>query len=101
LEWRNAVSKTREDVLCTEARVALDIQDACNLKGVIYRLSCAREELSALGRDKGTDWFNNHPIMRLYASKIHSLTGMGLSDIDRFAEAYTLCERMAAGEDCY
>ena len=44
-------------------------------------------------RGKGTDWVNNHPICRLYASKIAHLTGM-------FTSANTLAFHAQAEELC-
>lgn len=91
-----------KEIIQREAQKALDCQDACNLKAIIPSMNQARDLILELGgRDKGTDWFNSHPIMQMYASKIHSLCGMGLSDVDAFSKAYDLCQRMARGEDCY
>lgn len=86
------------------AQTALFVQNACNLKGIVYSLALAQELILNLGgREKGTDWFNQHPIMRMYLSKMHSLSGLGLSDdVAAFGKAYDLCCRMAEGEvDCY
>lgn len=93
----------RVQMLSRLAREALAVQDACNLKGVIVGLAEAREQILLLGgRQQGTDWFNRHPIMRLYASKIHSLAGLGLSDEGAFSAAFELCSRMAQGDvDCW
>lgn len=85
-----------------QAQRSLDVQNACNLSGVVVSMEMARENiLNNGGREKGTDWFCKHPIMQMYASKIHDLTGMGLSDSEAFGKAYDLVVRMAAGEDCY
>lgn len=93
----------RAQVLSQLARDVILVQDACNLKGVIAAFMRARETiLDYGGREKGTEWFNHHPIMRLYASKIHHLTDMGLSSTESFELAFQLCQRMASGEvDCY
>jgi hypothetical protein len=42
-----------------------------------------------------TDQINRHPIVQLYASKIHDLARMGLSDQDRYGKAYDACKRGA------
>lgn len=58
------------------AQMALDVQDACNLSGVLYTWARVMEflckESQRLG--KGTDWRNGHPINVLFASKVESLT---------------------------
>lgn len=60
------------------AKEALDVQDACNLSGVVHAFSRAitqlREILSAEEKFS-TDKLNQHPICVLYSSKIASLTG--------------------------
>jgi len=86
-----------------KAKQSLIVQDACNLSGVILSMDGARQIIlnNGGGREKGTHWLNYHPIMQMYASKIHDLTGMGLSDSKAFQKAYDLVTRMAAGEDCY
>ena len=74
---------------------ALQVQDACNLSGVVRSMCGAMSDLWAMARalGKGTDWVNNHPICRLYASKIAHLTGM-------FASANTLAFHAEAEELC-
>jgi len=67
-----------ESELITEA---LNVQDACNLSGVVHSFSRAMTDLWALAKEakegefKGTEWVNTHRVARLYASKIKSLTG--------------------------
>lgn len=81
------------------AKMALDIQDACNLSGVVTSFAQAMEVICKSERNTGTDWKNNHPIARMFASKIHDLSGMGLSDSHAFVEAYDLCKRLADGDE--
>jgi hypothetical protein len=74
---------------------AMDVQDACNLSGVLHSWSklVTRiwEEARTLGH--GTDWVNRHPINVLYASKVSSLTGAELiSDMSAFSKAYDACK---------
>ncbi len=73
----------------TEAELvkeAIQVQDACNLSGVVHSFSRAMNRLWALAREgegKGTDWINTHRVSRLYASKIQSLSGdVKLHDFD-------------------
>ena len=76
-------------------RDAIQVQDACNLSGVANSMGEAMSDLWAMARalGKGTDWVNNHPICRLYASKIAHLTGM-------FASANTVAFHAEAEELC-
>ncbi len=59
------------------AREALQVQDACNLSGVVHSFSRAitrlRVLLEAEGKG-GTDNVNTHPVCVLWADKIASLT---------------------------
>lgn len=75
------------------AREALDIQDACNLSGVVHAFSRCMTELRPLLEAEGkfsTDKLNNHPIAVLYSSKIASLT---MSE-DKFSSAYNwVCDQ--------
>lgn len=60
------------------AKGALDIQDACNLSGVVISFSKVIIEVRRLLEAEGklsTDEVNNHPVCVLYADKIAHLTG--------------------------
>jgi len=60
------------------AQESLDVQNACNLSGVVHSFSRAMTDLRAiLSVEEGfsTDKLNTHPIAVLYSSKIGSLTG--------------------------
>ena len=90
------VSKTIQQL----ALDALEVQDACNLSGVVHGWSVAMRDLCELLRnDLGitfcTDAVNRHPVNKLWASKVHDLTGMGLSDMDAFSKAYDDCKKLA------
>jgi hypothetical protein len=60
------------------AQDAMQVQDACNLSGVINAWNRAMTALWEVAhRDgHGTSWVNTHPINRLFASKVFQLTGM-------------------------
>lgn len=82
------------------AREALDIQDGCNLSGLVHGWSRAVAELRPLLAElgiMGTDQINWYPINRLWASKLHDLTLMGLSDLDEYGRAHLACTRLAEG----
>ena len=60
------------------ARNALDVQDACNLSGVVHSFSRDIARLRQLTDSEpgfSTSKLNEHPICRLYADKIASLSG--------------------------
>ena len=82
-------------------RDAIQAQDACNLSAVVHSMDETMSDLWAMARatDKGTDWVNNHPVCRLYASKIAHLTGMYTSanTLTFHAEAEELCTLYRAG----
>lgn len=78
---------------------ALEVQDACNPLGVTKGLAKDLQELVDLLRSEGlpsdTPTIRSHPIFRLWASKVHDLAGMGLSDTERFSKAYHECQDLA------
>ena len=77
------------------ATEAIQIQDACNGIAIANAygkmLVDLRAALESEGQPTDTDALRNHPINRLWASKIHDLAGMGLSDMSRFSDAYDWC----------
>jgi hypothetical protein len=76
------------------AQSALDVQSASNISGVLHSYTQAMVVLRS--EMQSTVDVNQHPISRLYASQVHFLAGMGLSNPDAYAEAYAECERLAA-----
>ncbi len=62
-------------------RIAIQIQDACNLSGILISFTewCAW----ARAHGMGTGAINNHPISTLFADKVNSLCPLS------FANAYT------------
>lgn len=82
------------------ARGAIAVQDACNLTGVLISWADVGLDIRAHLRELGTestDVANAHPIHRLFASKVHTLTGMGISNLDNFGDAYRICESLEKG----
>ena len=59
------------------ARESLEIQDACNLAGVVKTFSKVCDVLweHAHKNGLGTAYVNQHPIVRLYVNKLLSLAG--------------------------
>jgi hypothetical protein len=73
---------------------ALDVQDACNLSGVVSSFSSVMSKIWEEARKvegRGTKWVNEHPIAILYSSKIASLSGSDMSA--RFARSLDMADR--------
>lgn len=73
---------------------ALDVQDACNLSGVVNSFSSVLSKIWEECRKvdgRGTKWVNEHPISILYSSKISSLSGSEVSA--RFARSLDMADR--------
>lgn len=83
------------------AKEALEIQNAVNLSGVIYRFYLAltdiREHLRAEGKESN-DNIATHFVSVLYSSKIHSLTG-DVGDHCGFQAAYSWALSLMNEED--
>lgn len=76
------------------ARLAIDLQNCCNLEALLHTYQRVLTEALKPLCESRDDMFN-HPVSRLFASKVHSLTNMGLSDTEAFEEAYKACEELA------
>ncbi len=64
------------------AQTALDVQDACNLSGVVFSFAEAMnavcEEQQRIGQ--GTKWKNEHPVVYLFVSKLADLNGYHIGE---------------------
>jgi len=81
------------------AQTALDVQDACNLSGVVQSFAKILTETlwpEARRINEGTDWVNRHPISQLFASKIEDLTRVNYETMT-FSRACDACTALAAG----
>jgi hypothetical protein len=89
------MSATR--TLAQLAQEALNVQDACNLTGVVHGYSRALSDLRthAEAGGHGTDWINRHPIAVAWADKIASLTGIQAIGCDRALDAFRECDIIA------
>lgn len=87
--------KLTEAELCQQA---LDVQDACNLSGVVHAYSNAMSALWVLADEKkwGTSDINTHPVAILYADKCAHLTrtqSLGHSKVlDAYSAAHKIIE---------
>jgi len=80
------------------AREAILVQDACNPLGLTKSFAKVTQELAgwlSAHAQGGTDAICNHPVFRLWASKLHDLARMGLSDTERYGRAYSECRKLA------
>lgn len=75
------------------AAIALQVQDACNLSGVVHSWSGAITNLRALCPELGTDGINRHPINVMFADKVADLTGS--RSTGNFVSAYDECVRLS------
>jgi hypothetical protein len=65
----------QKEKLKREYEMALLSQGACNLSGLAHSLSQAMELIweEATEQGQGTDYVNNHPIVRLYVEQMSFL----------------------------
>ena len=80
------------------AREALQVQDACNLSGVVHSFSRAITRLRALLEAEGkggTLAVNMHPVCWLWSDKIASLTGSQLGAMSEMTAAYRAVTALA------
>ena len=81
------------------AQTALDVQDACNLSGVLASFKEIVHEVlwpEARRLGHGTEWVNQHPIVTLFLSKLGSLN-RGYYECD-YLHASDACEALARNE---
>lgn len=91
-EKRQKELEVMESKLRDAAQTAVDIQNACNLSGVVQTFSKILSEVLwpfAKVHGYGTDWVNRHPISVLFSSKIAALTSSEICD--DFSKAYDQC----------
>lgn len=75
------------------AKEAIDVQDACNLSGVVHSFSRVMTELrELLSKEEGfsTDKLNQHPICVMFSNKIAILCDS--ESAVKFNRAYEFCK---------
>jgi hypothetical protein len=80
------------------ADLAISVQDAVNLSGVVYSFSQLLSELRQQAPDKGTDWYNQHPLSVMFADKVAHLTGVQSLGSTTFRVSYDWCKQTVSGE---
>jgi len=81
------------------ATEALQVQDACNLSGVLHAWSRSITELRVLLEGQtgfSTDKLNRHPISVVWADKVASLTGTQ-NDTKSVFDAFGWCHDLIEG----
>jgi hypothetical protein len=71
------------------AKEAYDVQNACNLSGVVHSFSRVMTDLREIARAEGwegTEKLNTHPVTIMFSSKIASLCGS--ESAVEFSKAY-------------
>ena len=79
------------------AKDALQVQDARNLSGVVHSLSELVTWLRGTYPGRGTEWYNRHPLVVLYVSKLDSLCGE--STYMAFHNAYEWTNKASNGQE--
>lgn len=76
------------------AQMALHVQDACNLSGIVFSFAKLMEDLCEASDflNKGTDWKNKHPLCVLFLDKCAGLASNSIGDTESFHEAYDWCQ---------
>lgn len=82
------------------AQQSLDVQDACNLSGVVHAFSRAMTLLwkEADTRGEGTEWINQHPIVTLFIDKLASLNRTQ-GDLSAVLAAYDRVHAIVEGKE--
>ena len=76
-------------------QAALDVQDACNLSGIVRAWAVEIDKLNAYAREnnKGTEFVNGHPINKLFANKVADLCCA--VTFTEYLAAYDTCKELA------
>jgi hypothetical protein len=74
---------------------AINVQDACNLSGVVKSLARVMDKIWDEAREgnRGTDWVNRHPIVRLYIEQLVYLNHGGMGDSDSYQSSYAMVKK--------
>jgi hypothetical protein len=77
------------------AQAAIQVQDACNLSGVLHTYV---EAMAAVFEVAGsTTERNRHPVSVCFAAKIADLAGLTVLDYDGFGAAFHACQEIVDG----
>ncbi len=80
-------------------QTALDVQDACNMSGVLFSFAECMKTINAEMREqgKGEDYRRKHPVVILFLSKLNDMAGFSTdTSFSSFLPAYDACKEKAA-----
>jgi|688.fasta_scaffold03312_65 hypothetical protein len=81
------------------AKDAIQVQDASNLVAVVNGMGRMLVDLKTIIEQSGmvadTPTMSEHPITKMWASKIHDLARMGFSESQAYGNAYDWCRKMS------
>ena len=71
------MSENTQGLTRADYQTALDVQDACNLSGVLFTFAEIMHRVCETAHQEGhgTDWKNSHPIVQLFVDKLSWLSG--------------------------
>src|SRR5262249_1250007 len=95
--WHRGTDRRTDMTIEQAAQAALDVQDACNLSGVVITFAEAMRALCESPEIEGTRARNRHPIAVLFANKVADMTGQ-CCDGDGYSAAYDACQTLARGD---
>lgn len=86
--------------LAKQAQLAIEVQDAVNLSGVVHTFAEVMSVLSdyAFENNLGTEWKNTHPIVTLFIDKLADLNRFphdGAEMMEKYHQAYVEVKRIA------
>ena len=79
------------------AKLAWEVQDACNASGVAHALVRWFSDFESATDTANTDARNQHPITVLYVDKLAHLAGCQSLGHNRITKAYTEVRKLAQG----
>ena len=84
--------------LAQAAQQALDVQDSCNLSGVLNSLHTIVMDVLWPQATGGMWWVNRHPIVRLFLYKLSALNGQDRTLESEYTDAMAACSELARTE---
>lgn len=89
------IEYTEADIPKDLAADAIAVQSACNMIAIVHSLERTIAKIRAHANNKGTDWVNQHPVVRLFVHQMAYLScGTLVEDGPRtYSEDYDLCQK--------
>ena len=79
------------------AQRTTQIQDACNLSGIVFAMPAVMQAIcdEANRTGQGTEFKNGHPIIRAYIDKLCHLAGIQENTFHTLNTAHDACSKLA------